>query len=250
MSNKIEFLQVAAEKIAYFYAEPKKHDVTVMFLHGFLSSMHKTKALYLRDFCVEKGYGFLSLDYSGHGESSGVFEDKCISDWLKDCQAVIQHTGARKLLIVGSSLGGWMMLHLALRLSQLVVGLIGIGVAPDFTKDIPLQMTQTQRKELKEAGKFIVSGEYNDIIITQNLLINGDKLLLLGKGGIACNVPVRLLHGVNDIDSPFQRSMQLMQELTSTDVEIVLVKDGDHSLSAPDNLKLLSRTVMALAEQL
>lgn len=96
MENEFKLLNVGTEKIAYFYAPPKGREVTVMFLHGFFSSMNKTKGNYLKELCLEKRTsGFLSLDYSGHGQSTGNFEDGSISQWLRDCETIIQYTGAK-----------------------------------------------------------------------------------------------------------------------------------------------------------
>lgn len=248
MENEVRLLEVGTEKIAYFYEPPKGREITVMFLHGFFSSMNKTKGSYLKEFCLEKGYGFLSLDYSGHGDSSGDFEDGCISQWLRDCKAVIQYTGAKNLIIVGSSLGGWMMVHLALGLPNLVSGLIGIAVAPDFTKDIPNRLTPAQRQELETKGKLMLSSDYNasGVAITKKLIEDANDLLLLDRGGIPCNVPVRLLHGMKDTDSPSELSLKLMQELSSTDVEVILIKEGGHTLSEPNNLQLLRQVLTGL----
>lgn len=248
MEKDVDFLNVGKEKIAYFYAPPRGREITVMFLHGFFSSMNKTKGNYLKDFCLEKGYGFLSLDYSGHGQSTGDFEDGTISQWLRDCESVIQYTGAKNLIIVGSSLGGWMMIHLALRFSDLVKGLIGIAAAPDFTKDIPNLLTPTQQQELEAKGKLMLSSDYNaaGVAITKKLIDDAASLFLLDRGGISCHVPVRLLHGMKDTDSPAELSMKLMQELSSTDVEVTLVKEGSHTLSEPHNLTLLRQILMGL----
>jgi len=244
----IQYLETTNGKIAYYYVAPKGRDVTVLFLHGFFSSMQKTKGQYLHNLCIEKGYGFLSLDYSGHGLSAGDFEQGCISQWLQDCEAVIQFVGARKLIIVGSSLGGWMMLHVAQRLPDFVAGLIGISVAPDFTVQICAQLSPQQRQDLEVNGHFIMSSEYRagGVAITQKLLEDGNQLAVFDKGGISCALPVRLLHGLDDKDCPFSWSLQLMQELTSTDIELTLIKGGDHSLSAPNNLRLLRQVLMEL----
>lgn len=251
MSEEIQFLEINGVKIAHLYVPPKGHDVTIMFLHGFFSSMLKTKGQYLRDLCIEKGYGFLSLDYAGHGQSSGNFEDGCISHWLQNCEDIIRFSGAKKLVIVGSSLGGWMMLHLMMRLPDLVSGLVGIAVAPDFTTEIPGKLTPQQHQMLRETGKFILSSDYqaSGVAITQKLLDDGATLTVFEKGGIPCHVPVRLLHGIKDADCSFSLSFKLMEELKVADVEIILIKDGEHSLSTPQNLRLLRQVIMQLIEE-
>jgi pimeloyl-ACP methyl ester carboxylesterase len=252
MSEEIQFLEINGTKIAHLYVPPKKHDVTIMFLHGFFSSMLKTKGKHLRDLCVEKGYGFLSLDYAGHGQSSGEFEDGCISQWLENCEDVIRFIGAKKLIIVGSSLGGWMMLHLMMRFPDLVSGLVGIAVAPDFTTEIPNKLTPQQYQMLKDIGKFVLSSDYqaSGVAITQRLLDDGAKLTVFEKGGIPCHVPVRLLHGVKDVDCSFTLSLKLVEELNTSNIEVTLIKDGEHSLSTPQNLRLLSQVIIQLVEEI
>lgn len=252
MDENIQYLEIRNVKIAYYYTPPKGRDTTIMFLHGFFSSMQKTKGQYLRNLCNEKGYGFLSLDYSGHGLSSGDFEQGSISEWLQDCESVIQCVGAKKIIIVGSSLGGWMMLHLAIKFPDLVAGLVGISVAPDFTKQISINLTSEQHHDLETLGKFVLSSEYKagGVAITKKLLEDGDRLAVFGKGGISCQMPVRLLHGMKDTDCSFNLSLQLMEELTSNDTEVILIKEGDHSLSAPNNLRLLRQVLLELVETL
>lgn len=251
MNDEVKFLNVRTDKIAYVYMPPKGNGVTVMFLHGFFSSMNKTKGNYLKDFCYTQGYGYLSLDYSGHGQSSGDFEEGTISQWLQDCEAVIRHNGVQNLIIVGSSLGGWMMVHLAMRFPHLVLGLIGIAAAPDFTRDIPVVLTAQQRDELATKGKFTLPSDYNasGVAITKKFIDDADDLLLLDRGGIPCNAPVRLLHGMKDTDCPSDLSMKLMRELSSLDVEVILVKEGDHRLSEPDHLQLLQGVLTGLIER-
>ncbi len=252
MNEEIQFLETNGTKIAHLYVPPKKHDVTIMFLHGFFSSMLKTKGQYLRDLCVEKGYGFLSLDYAGHGQSSGKFEDGYISQWLENCEDVIRFSGAEKLVLVGSSLGGWMMLHLMMRFPDLVSGLVGIAVAPDFTTEIPDKLTPQQYQMLKDTGKFVLSSDYqaSGVAITQKLLDDGAELSVFEKGGIPCYVPVRLLHGIKDADCSFALSLKLMEELNASNVEVTLIKEGEHSLSTPQNLRLLRQVIIQLVEEI
>lgn len=248
-----KFLPYKGEKIAYCYDKPSKQPITLMFLPGFFSTMKKTKPLYVRELCQQNGWGFLSLDYFGHGESSGNFKEGKISRWIEDCQAVIQHTQAKNLIVIGSSMGGWIMLHLSLRLASIIKGLVGIAVAPDFTQYISSKLTEVQLDELKTYGKFTLPSGYSaaGVIISQSLLSDGEPLLLLNQEEeIKITVPIRLLHGLKDLDAPYHWSELVMKGVASNDVRVTYIKDGLHSLSSSPDLRLLRYTLLNLVEDL
>lgn len=246
------FLDYKGEKIAYCYFAPKTQPVSLMFLPGFFSTMKKTKATFIKDLCIQQGWGFLSLDYFGHGESSGLFEEGTLSRWIEDCQAVIDHVKAKNLIIIGSSMGGWIMLHLSLKLPHLIKGLVGIAVAPDFTLHIPLKLAAEHRQELAEKGKFTLPSEYQaaGVVISQAFLSNGDALCVLNKEDIKISVPIRLLHGLQDKDAPHHWSELVLQKVLSDDVRITYVKKGEHSLSTRSELRLLKYTLFNLVEDI
>lgn len=251
MNNKVEFLETPRGKIAYLYQPGTAEKLTVMFLHGFFSSMNKTKGTYLQEICSQQGYGFLSLDYSGHGQSEGKFEEGCLSDWIQDCGDIIHKIAPTSLILIGSSMGGWMMIHLALKFPHLVKGLIGIAVAPDFTVALQKMLTFQQQQELKDKGYFLMTDEYQaaGVPITQKLLTDGDQLALFNQKEIPCNMPVRLLHGIEDKDCPYDLSLQLMKALRTENIHTILIKDGDHSLSTPRNLELLRNVLFSLIQE-
>lgn len=223
----------------------------VMFLTGFKSDMQGGKATALEDFCVSRGQAFTRFDYYGHGESSGAFEDGTIGRWADDAVHVLDNVTEGPQILVGSSMGGWIMLLCALARPARIAGLVGIAAAPDFTRDlIPPALTPDQLAALDAQGYCDIPNCYDDqepYRIRKSLLDEGDKHLLL-NGEIALDVPVRLIHGIEDADVPWQTALKISEQLTSRDVEIQFVKAGDHRLSEPHDLDRLTRTVGTLLE--
>jgi len=223
----------------------------VVFLPGFASDMGGTKALMLRDACAARGQAMLRLDYAGHGASQGKFEDGTIGEWFEDAALVIARVaGDLPLLLVGSSMGGWILLLLALRLGARVAGAILIAPAPDFTQAlVEERLTAAQRAVLDRDGFLLPPSEYGPPVpITKKLIEEGRRHLLLGSK-IAITCPVRVLHGMRDPDVPWQQSLKLAECLESDDVRLIFLKDGDHRLSREADLLLLRETLFALLGQ-
>ena len=219
-----------------------------MFLTGFKSDMTGGKALHLEEHCRRQGRAFLRFDYQGHGQSSGAFEDGSIGQWAGDAVFVLDHVAEGPHVLVGSSMGGWIMTLAAVQRPERVAGLLGIAAAADFTEDlIEPDLTAEQRQTLVRDGKVSEPGDYDEepYFITQKLLEDGRKNLVLRKP-IPLTCPVRLIHGMKDEDVPWQTSLRLSQMLASVDVEISLVKNGGHRLSEPHDLDRLTQTLEAL----
>lgn len=222
---------------------------TVVFLPGFRSDMNGSKALDLAEFCADRGQAMLRLDYSGHGESGGRFEDGTIGRWTADALAVIDQT-VGDIVLVGSSMGGWIALLAALARPGRVVGLVGIAAAPDFTERLMWQaMAPAERAALQRDGVLPVPSQYGDAYpITLQLIEEGREHLLL-DAPIGLNCPVRLLHGQQDPDVPWELALRTAAAIISDDVQVTLVKDGDHRLSRPEDLMLLRRILAPLLGQ-
>lgn len=221
---------------------------TVVFLPGFKSDMAGVKATTLRDFCAATGQAMLRLDYSGHGESGGLFTDGTIGRWADDARAVIEHVVPDgELLLVGSSMGGWISLLLARELGARLAALVGIAAAPDFTETLMwASMAPPERKLMQTQGFIDIPSEYGDPYrITMGLIEDGRNHLLLG-GTIPVACRVRLLQGQRDADVPWETALKIAAQVESSDVMVALVKDGDHRLSRPQDLALLTRAVAAL----
>ncbi len=221
----------------------------VVFLPGFNSDMAGSKATALRDWCAGHGRAMLRLDYSGHGASGGGVEDGSIGRWMTDALTVIDRLTEGPLLLVGSSMGGWIALLIALRRRARVVGLVGIAAAPDFTECMIWDcLTQAEQADLMATGRRTVPSRYGDpYVITRGLIEDGRKHLLL-SAPIALDCPVRLLQGQRDDDVPWRHALDIAANLASDDVQIILIKDGDHRLSRETDIALLCRTVAALLE--
>ncbi len=210
--------------------------------------MSGTKATLLHEACKAAGQAYLRLDYSGHGQSGGDFADGTIGAWTEDAALIITEVTANKpLLLIGSSMGGWISLLLAKRFSARLTALLLIAPAPDFSADlIEPNLQPAQREALAKNGFFHPPSAYGPPApITQKLLDDSRHHLVL-RAPIHITVPVRILHGMNDPDVPWQRSLILAERLESENVRLIFVKDGDHRLSRDQDLQLLTQTLATL----
>ncbi len=225
----------------------------VIFLGGFKSDMEGTKALFLEGWARRTGRAFLRFDYSGHGRSSGRFEDGAIGDWLEDALAVIDRLTEGPQILVGSSMGGWIALLVARSRPERVAGLVGIAAAPDFTEDgMWALFDPVQRSVLMEMGRIELPSAYSDepYVITRRLIEDGRRHLVL-RSPLRLDVPTRLLQGTADEDVPVDTALRLFDHAEGDDIRLTLVKGADHRFSAPPLLDLVARTleeVIAAAE--
>lgn len=222
----------------------------IVFLHGFHSDMEGTKALALEDMCRAQGRAFVRFDLFGHGKSSGKVEDGTISRWADDATAVLDELTQGPQILVGSSLGGWIALLTALRRRDRVAGLVGVAAAPDFTEDLMwADFTPEQRRDLIEKGHVVLPNCYepdNPWTVPRLLIEDGRNNLLL-RDTINLFCPVRLIQGQKDADVPWRTALKIADCLASDDVEVTLVKDGDHRLSRDHDLARLCDVVAKLA---
>lgn len=220
----------------------------IVFLGGFMSDMTGTKARRLDAFCHARGQAFLRFDYFAHGASSGDFAEATVGRWRDDALAVLDRLTEGPQLLVGSSIGGWIMLLTALARPQRIHSLVGIAAAPDATETLMwARFSPEQRERLMREGAVRLPSLYDPkgYLFTRTLIEEGRHHLLMA-GPIAIGCPVRLLHGMQDPDVPWQTSLALAEKLESADVEVTLIKDGDHRLSGEGDLTRLVRTIAAL----
>jgi pimeloyl-ACP methyl ester carboxylesterase len=235
----------------------------VVFLGGFMSDMTGQKATVLEAWARATGRAFLRLDYSGHGASGGAFRDGTIGRWRDDALTVIRHAGrtvpglSENLVLVGSSMGGWIATLVAKALNEdstnpNITGLVTIAAAADFTEDLlPARLGAEALAQIAETGAFEAPSEYANepYVITRALLEEGRNHLVLNTP-LALDIPARLIHGTADPDVPWVQSQKLMEALESDDVELILIKDGDHRLSEPLDLARMVNVVERLCDQL
>lgn len=243
-----QFLHLGdGRRIAVRYRPAAAGRPTLLFLPGYASDMMGAKALALDALAAGHGAGLLRFDYSGTGESSGAFADGTLQGWLEEAEAVAT-LAEGPLVPVGSSMGGWLMLHLAERLGPRIAGLIGIAAAPDFTdwgySDEDKAALQAQG-ELRRPNPY--GGEAG--LTTLAFWQSGEQSRLLGRT-INYSGPVRLLHGDRDAEVPLEIAFRIKDRLASDDVQVTVVKGGTHRLSAPNELALLRSTVLTLLERL
>jgi pimeloyl-ACP methyl ester carboxylesterase len=216
----------------------------LLFLPGFGSDMEGEKARFLADWCARQGRALLRFDYSGHGASGGAFTDGTIGRWLDDTLAVMDRLTEGPVVLVGSSMGGWIAVLAALARRARVVGLVGIAAAPDFTERLMWQaMLPAERAALLFQGRLEVPSRYGPPGVITSALIEDGRTRLVLEGPIALDIPVRLVHGQRDADVPWEMALLLAGRLESADVRTVLIKDGEHRLSRAGDLAAIAEIV-------
>ena len=247
---EVRFLRRAEEPHLAYELLPGAGPV-VVFLGGFTSTMTGTKASALREYCAGCGWCCLRLDYSGHGASSGAFAAGSIGKWTDDALAVIDAVTSGPLLLVGSSMGAWIMTLVALARPDRAAGMVGVAAAPGFTEELIWNsLSEDQQRVLRDAGCLILpgSGEEPPVAIGWELIEDGRRRRVLERP-MPFHGPVRLLHGLADREVPWQTSVRLAQVLDGPDVVVTLLKDGDHHLTAPAHLEQVLRAVSEVRDR-
>jgi len=255
--NSLKFLEIGAGDERRQLAV-RTHDGAapgLFWLSGYKSDMRGTKATALARWAGQAGRGCVRFDYSGHGESGGVFADGTIGRWLADSLAVFDAFCRGPQILVGSSMGGWLALLLVQALRQRpqagaasVAGMVLIAPAVDFTEELMWKrFPPAIKRELEDKGVWSRPSEYSEepYLVTRQLIEEGRRHLLLG-GMIETGCPVRILQGVEDPDVPWQHAVELVSRLANDDVVLTLIKDGDHRLSRPEDIERLIRAVAEL----
>ncbi len=249
MSERRGQLEHRGERLAWRAVEGRTP--TMVWLGGFRSDMSGTKAEALAGWAEANGRAFLRFDYSGHGESSGDFADGTIGRWRDDALAVIGTLAEGPLILVGSSMGGWIAGLIGLAHPQRLAALVLIAPAPDFTETLMWPaFSGEQRRALEEQGVWNQPSEYGGTYpITRGLIEDGRRWLLL-PGPVPITAPVRILQGAADAEVPWRHALAFAEALESADVVFTLIKAGDHRLSRPEDIARLVATVEELTGQL
>ena len=226
--TELAYLDVAGRRVAYRLR--RGSSPTLVFLPGYASDMEGAKALALDAFAASRGAAMLRLDYSGTGSSGGHFDEGTLADWLEEVLAAVDHLTEGPVILIGSSMGGWLALHLALLRAERVQALVGIAAAPDFTN-----WGFSGGQDAEQRG------------LALGFWQSGQQLLLLDKE-VPIDCPVRLLHGERDEEVPLEIAFRTMRALRSGDIQLNVLKGGGHRLSEPHEIDAILRTVAALLE--
>ena len=217
----------------------------LVFLPGYMSDMAGSKATALIDWARERGRECLLLDYSGCGQSDGAFADGTLSRWRDEVVALVEDRIAGEAILIGSSMGGWLMLLVAEALGDRIAGLVGIAAAPDFTE---WGLNADQKEQLERGETVLEDNPYGpEPTPTHPGFYRDAQALRRLEGPIALDIPARLIHGQRDTDVPWLITLRLADRLRSDDIQVTLVKDGDHRLSRPQDIALLLRVIGDLA---
>ena len=249
-----EFIEVDGVRIAVRHRAGAAPGV--VWLGGYRSDMKGTKAQALDAWAAGHGRACTRHDYSGHGESGGKFEDGTISTWLAQSLAVFRRFTKGPQILAGSSMGAWVALRMAQELDRAgererLAGILLLAPAPDFTVElVEPHLTKAQKKELETRGLFEVPSDYSPEpdIYTAALIEDGRKNRVL-EGVIDTHCPVAILQGMEDADVPFAHALKLVEHLPADDVTLSLIRDGDHRLSRPQDIKMMTDALDRLVEQ-
>lgn len=223
----------------------------VIFCPGFNSTMQGNKARALKQYCQERGQSFIRFDYQGHGQSGGDFADGNISTWLADALSIIEVAAAKygSVVLVGSSMGGWISLLASLQRPNHITGLLLIACAADMTKSYPARIAGLGLKRDDQGREYYqVANAYDDeqdYKIYKQLIYDGPTHFLLDDR-IPISCPVRLIHGDQDEVVELSRSQRVLSKLSSTNASLITIEGGDHRLSTPSNLEQILSSLSEL----
>jgi pimeloyl-ACP methyl ester carboxylesterase len=240
----LRHIEFNGTRLAYRLREGRSP--TLLFLPGYASDMDGTKALALDTFAESRGLGMLRFDYSGTGLSEGEFEEGKLGGWLDEALHLLDTLIDGPVVLVGSSMGGWIALLMAKQRPNRIAALIGIAAAPDFTD---WGFSDREKRMLREEGRLEQPNAYGPEpqVTTLGFWESGEALRLLHQP-IAVECPVRLVHGDADMDVPVSVAVKTMRQLRSADVQLLVLKGGDHRLSAPQQIDAILGTVAGVLE--
>jgi pimeloyl-ACP methyl ester carboxylesterase len=244
--TELKFIDVNGRRLAFRLRAGRSP--ALMFLPGYASDMEGTKALALDAFAQARGLGMLRFDYSGTGSSEGEFEDGTLGSWLEEALHLLDHLIEGPVILIGSSMGGWIGLLTAVHRPGRVAALVGIAAAPDFTD---WGYTREEKKLLSDAGRLEQPNPYGpEPQVTTFAFWQSGQALRLLREPIAVDCPVRLVHGDSDTDVPLEVAMETLNKLRSADVQLTVVKGAGHRLSERHEIDTILRTVAGLLESL
>ena len=241
-----KIVSINGVKISYLHRPrlEKGPKVSIIFLSGYKSDMLGTKATFLDKLSKKIGYEYLRFDYSGHGSSEGKMEKQLLSDWVNEAYLLIKNKLNHPVIIVGSSLGGWIAFILLKKLKKNILGVIGIGAAPDFTNDIVSSLSSIQKKRYKDKGYIAVKSDYGEkpYKFTKKFIEDSKKNFVLLKN-LEINTKIALLYGLQDTAVKLETQISLLKILKTKNAKLTILNNSDHRMSSSLDLKLLEQTI-------
>ena len=236
--NKFKYLKISKNKQIRYLDNNFKEKTYIVFLHGFMSDIEGEKSKAILKYAKKKHFGFLALEYSGHGKSSGKFTKGNISKWSKEVEIVIKKIVKKnKFILVGSSMGAWLSLNQFKYFKDQIKGFLGIGSAPDFLQNLMWKkFSKKMKNETIKKGIYDLKHGNYEYPITYQLIKDGRKNKILNKK-IKSNIDVTMIHGSKDEVVPTSYSRKVLGLFTRANKKLVIIKDGDHSLSSKRGLK-------------
>ena len=249
--SKFKYLKISKNKKIRYLLNPSYGDIYVLFLHGFKSDLEGDKPKTLFKFCKKNKIGFLALEYSGHGKSYGKFEDGTITRWTEDTKKVIKRKiSNKKLIVVGSSMGGWIALNLFKIFKKNIVAFVGIAPAPEFLDRLMWKKftNKVKRQLVKDKFHKFNYGDY-EYNISYNLIKDGRKNKIFNKN-FSNKIFITILHGQKDDVVPVSISKKILKIFTKAKKKLIIIKRGDHSLSNKKNLKRITSEISFIYNKL
>ena len=241
-----KIVTINGTKISYLYRPRLKKGpkISVIFLPGYRSDMLGTKAIFLNTLSKRIGYEYLRFDYSGHGSSEGNIDKQLLSDWVNETYLLIKKKLKYPIIIVGSSLGGWIAFIMLQKFKQNILGVIGIGAAPDFTNDIVSSLSSIQKKRYKDKGYIAVKSDYGEkpYKFTKKFIEDSKKNFVLLKN-FKINTKITLLYGLHDSSVKLKTQIKLLKLLKIKNAKLIVLNSSDHRMSSSFDLNLLEQTI-------
>ena len=234
------FVNNLNQKIAYNFFKGKSPGI--VFIHGLNSDMKGIKAISIEKFAKKRGLSYLRFDCRGHGKSHGKFEEFTISDWKRDLIDVLDNITKGPQILIGSSMGGWLMMLVATTRKSRVAGLIGLAPAPDFTKYLFAELPKRIKHEINKNGISKVKKWKYNYIFTKKFFKEGKKNFVLNNKFLF-NKPVILIHGLQDNDVSPEITQKIVKKISSKKVQIRYLKNSDHRLSSKNDLKTIHNAI-------
>ena len=234
------FINNYNQKIVYKYIKGKSPGI--VFIHGLSSDMNGEKALSIEKYAKKRGFSFLRFDCRGHGRSYGKFEDFTIQDWKKDLFDMLDYITTGPQILIGSSMGGWLMLLAAKSRKSKIAGLIGLAPAADFTRYLFKEFPKRVQSEINKKGISKLKKWNSSYTFTKKFFKDGNKNFVL-KNSFSFNKPVILIHGLNDKDVPPAISEKILKKISSNKVQIRFLKNSGHRLSNKNELKVINNAI-------